>query len=85
MFISAKFVDTNVRLNQSFFEAVFLSQRVYVLSSRPGTVKEEIIIDLPRDRDYKIKRQPEFHQQADRIIDLLRSLSLKQPQENVGI
>ena len=66
-------------------EAVFLSQRVYVLSSRPGTVKKEIIIDLPRDRDYKIKRQPEFHQQADRIIDLLRSLSLTRHQENVGI
>ena len=56
-------------------EAVFLSQRVYVLSARPGTVKEEIAIDLPSDRDYKIKRQPAFHQQADRIIDLLRSIS----------
>ncbi|MDJ0899203.1 MAG: ABC transporter ATP-binding protein [Xenococcus sp. MO_188.B8] len=56
-------------------EAVFLSQRVYVLSARPGTVKEEIAIDLPSDRDYKIKRQPSFHQQSDRIIDLLRSLS----------
>ena len=56
-------------------EAVFLSQRVYVLSARPGTVKEEIAIDLPSDRDYHIKRQPSFHQQADRIIDLLRSLS----------
>ena len=56
-------------------EAVFLSQRVYVLSARPGTVKEEIAIDLPSDRDYKIKRQPTFHQQADRIIDLLRSIS----------
>ena len=56
-------------------EAVFLSQRVYVLSARPGTVKEEIAIDLPSDRDYHIKRQPSFHQQSDRIIDLLRSLS----------
>ena len=56
-------------------EAVFLSQRVYVLSARPGTVKEEITINLPSERDYKIKRQPKFHQQADRIIDLLRSIS----------
>ncbi len=56
-------------------EAVFLSQRVYVLTARPGTVKEEITINLPSDRDYHIKRQPEFHQQADRIIDLLRSIS----------
>jgi NitT/TauT family transport system ATP-binding protein len=57
-------------------EAVFLAQRVYVLSARPGTVKEEIIMNLPHDRDYKIKRQPIFHQQVDRIIDLLRSISI---------
>ena len=56
-------------------EAVFLSERVYILSARPGKVKEEIAIDLPSDRDYSIKRQPLFHQQADRIIDLLRSIS----------
>ena len=54
-------------------EAVFLSQRVYVFSARPGTVREEIAIDLPSDRDYRIKRQPIFHQQADYVIDLLRS------------
>ena len=57
-------------------EAVFLSQRVYVLSARPGTVKEEIIINLPRDRDYTIKRQPIFHQQADNIVDILRGVSI---------
>lgn len=54
-------------------EAVFLSQRVYVLSSQPGTVQQEFKIDLPSDRDYTIKRQAIFHQQEDRIIDLLRS------------
>ena len=56
-------------------EAVFLSQRVYVLTARPGTVQEEITIDLPSDRDYSIKRQAKFHHQADRIIDLLRNIS----------
>ena len=56
-------------------EAVFLSQRVYVLSARPGTVKKEVIINLPLERDYSIKRQPIFHEQADNIVDLLRSIS----------
>lgn len=56
-------------------EAVFLSQRVYVLSSQPGTVKQEVKIDLPSDRDYRIKRQAIFHQQENQIIDLLRSNS----------
>ena len=57
-------------------EAVFLSQRVYVFSARPGTVREEVKIELPSDRDYTIKRQPIFHQQADYIIDLLRGKSM---------
>ncbi len=56
-------------------EAVFLSQRVYVFSARPGTVKEEIPISLPFERDYGIKRESLFHEQSDRIIDLLRSIS----------
>ena len=55
-------------------EAVFLSQRVYVFSARPGTVRQEFTINLPSDRDYSIKRQLQFHQQAERIIDLLRGV-----------
>ena len=53
-------------------EAVFLSQRVYVLSASPGTVKQEVKIDLPHERDYLIKRQAKFHAQADEIMDSLR-------------
>ena len=53
-------------------EAVFLSQRIYVLSAQPGTIKQEFKINLPSDRDYRIKRQPKFHQQAEEIMDLLR-------------
>ncbi len=58
-------------------EAVFLSQRVYVLSASPGTVKQEVKIDLPHERDYSIKRQAKFHAQADEIRDLLRNVSFK--------
>ncbi|MEB3228022.1 MAG: ABC transporter ATP-binding protein [Synechocystis sp.] len=53
-------------------EAVFLAQRVYVLSARPGTIQREISIDLPGDRTYKIKRQPEFLAYSDEISQLLR-------------
>jgi len=55
-------------------EAVFLAQRVYVLSARPGKVERECNINLPGKRDYQVKRQPVFHQQVDEIIDLLRSI-----------
>lgn len=53
-------------------EAVFLSQRIYVLSSRPGTVRREVTVDLPRDRDYRIKRSSHFQGYREEIMALLR-------------
>ena len=53
-------------------EAVFLSQRIYVLSTQPGTIEQEFKIDLPENRDYYIKRESNFHRQTDEIMDLLR-------------
>jgi NitT/TauT family transport system ATP-binding protein len=52
-------------------EAVFLSDRVFVLTVRPGRIKEEIAIDLPRPRDLDIKRSPEFARYTDRIWRLI--------------
>lgn len=53
-------------------EAVFLSQRIYVLTARPGTIQREVKINLPEKRSYKIKRQPHFQDYTDEIIELLR-------------
>ncbi|MBE9128984.1 MULTISPECIES: ABC transporter ATP-binding protein [unclassified Coleofasciculus] len=53
-------------------EAVFLSQRIYVLTAQPGTVKRELKIDLSGDRTYTTKRQPQFQHYIDEIIELLR-------------
>ncbi|MDJ0679040.1 MAG: ABC transporter ATP-binding protein [Xenococcaceae cyanobacterium MO_167.B52] len=64
---------TILMITHDVTEAVFLSQRIYVLSARPGRVKEEIAINLPFDRDYTIKRQSSFYEQSDKIRDLLRS------------
>ena len=53
-------------------EAVFLSQRIYILTSSPGTVKAERKILLPENRTYTIKQMPSFQQQKEEIFDLLR-------------
>lgn len=53
-------------------EAVFLSQRIYVLTSRPGTILREVVLDLPSQRDYQIKRQPKFQDYKEEIMGLLR-------------
>ncbi len=56
-------------------EAIFLSQRIYVLTARPGSVQREVFVDLPSERTYTIKRQPLFQGYRDEIMDLLRETS----------
>ncbi|HEY9620646.1 MAG TPA: ABC transporter ATP-binding protein [Crinalium sp.] len=53
-------------------EAIFLSQRVYVMSSRPGRLKLEVPIPLPEQRDLDIKLSPEFVEIKRKIIHALR-------------
>ena len=53
-------------------EAVFLSQRIYVLSSRPGTVKQELKIELPCDRTHHMKCDRKFQDYKDQVLKLLR-------------
>lgn len=61
-------------------EAVFLSNRIYALGSRPGTVRKEISIHLP-ERTHSIKRHSRFHDYRDELMDLLR----KHGQEAVAV
>jgi ABC-type nitrate/sulfonate/bicarbonate transport system ATPase subunit len=48
-------------------EAIFLSDRVIVFSSRPGRVQDNVIIDIERPRQLRIKRDSHFHAIEDRI------------------
>jgi NitT/TauT family transport system ATP-binding protein len=52
-------------------EAVFLSNRIFALGARPGTVRKVIQINLP-DRTQTIKRHSIFHDYRDELMDLLR-------------
>ena len=52
-------------------EAVFLANRVYALGARPGTVRKEILINLP-ERTYNVKRNSIFHDYRDELMELLR-------------
>lgn len=55
-------------------EAIFLSDRVFALTASPGTIRKELKINLP-DRSYGIKRQQDFHDYRDELMDLLRQPS----------
>ena len=49
-------------------EAVSLSDRVVVMTGRPGTIKSQYSIDLPRPRDSRqVRKLPAFHAYVDAI------------------
>jgi NitT/TauT family transport system ATP-binding protein len=52
-------------------EAIYLSDRVLVMSARPGRILADIVIDLPRPRRLEIKRTPEFITYADQIWGMI--------------
>ena len=64
---------TVVFITHGIEEAITLADRVVVLSSQPGTVKEIVTIDLPRPRDpVLIRADARFGTYVVRIWDLLR-------------
>ncbi|GAA5166751.1 ABC transporter ATP-binding protein [Viridibacterium curvum] len=57
-------------------EAVFLSDRIYVMTARPGRIKAEIRIDLPRPRTAAMTSSPEFITYVQQLRQLIREESL---------
>lgn len=53
-------------------EAIFLADKVLVMSGRPGCVQQVIPIDFPRPRSLALKRQPAFANLAEQIWQLLQ-------------
>ena len=49
-------------------EAVFLSQRIYVMTARPGTVQKEIAVDLGRSRTVQTRELPRFKTYQDEVM-----------------
>jgi NitT/TauT family transport system ATP-binding protein len=58
-------------VTHSISEAVFLSNRVIVLSSRPGRIREVVEIDLPHPRRIGIEEDVRFGRLVNRIRKLL--------------
>jgi len=52
-------------------EAIFLSDRIYLLSRRPAVVKETFDISIERPRDSRILTSPQFNRIKEKILKLL--------------
>ncbi|HVC85777.1 MAG TPA: ABC transporter ATP-binding protein [Solirubrobacteraceae bacterium] len=53
-------------------EAVFLSDRVYVMSGRPGRMRTEVTVALPRPRALELTATPEFAALKESLLTPLR-------------
>ena len=62
-------------------EAIYLADRVIVFTARPGRIKADIPIDLPRPREIEIKKTAEYGEYRNHIWDLLREEVLRAREE----
>jgi NitT/TauT family transport system ATP-binding protein len=62
---------TVIFITHQIDEAVYLSDRVIVMSARPGRIIADIPIEIPRPRELSVKRSPRFHEHVDHIWELI--------------
>jgi NitT/TauT family transport system ATP-binding protein len=63
--------NTVVMVTHSISEALFLADRVLVLTQRPGKVKLELEVDLPRPRNDEMRYTPEFGKLARQLKEAI--------------
>ena len=62
-------------------EAIYLADRVIVFTARPGRIKADIPINLPRPRAAEIRKTREYSDYRNEIWDLLRGEVLRAREE----
>jgi NitT/TauT family transport system ATP-binding protein len=72
MFTAAKF--SAIFVTHSISEAVYLSQRVIIMSPRPGTIAHEIQVPFEYPRTPALRYSPEFANCCGQIAALLREM-----------
>jgi NitT/TauT family transport system ATP-binding protein len=62
--------NTFVMVSHNVEEAVYMADRVIVMSPRPGRIVNEVRVNLPRPRA-KYLRDPEYFQSVDEVVSIL--------------
>jgi NitT/TauT family transport system ATP-binding protein len=75
--IWARTKQTIMFVTHDISEAILLSQQVWVMSYRPGTIIDVIDIDLPGERDAGVVSTPRFNELHNRIWGSLQAESMR--------
>ena len=67
---------TAVLVTHSIDEAVFMSDRVIVMSARPASVVEDLKIDLPRPRSLDVRDTPAFNEYTAHLRARFKALGV---------
>jgi len=60
-------------VTHSVAEAVFLSDRVFIMSASPGRLAHEVTVELPHERNADTRLSPAYQTQVAKVSRLLRS------------
>jgi len=63
---------TVIFVTHSIAEAVFLSNRVVVMSARPGRITQVVNVDLPHPRNFETREDPRFFAAVTAVRESLR-------------
>lgn len=69
--------STIILITHDVDEAIMVSDRVYVLTSRPGKVKMVLDVDLPRPRNFESVTSPEFTSLKAKLLAALREETVR--------
>jgi NitT/TauT family transport system ATP-binding protein len=58
-------------------EAIFMANRVAVMTARPGRIKRDIPVSLPHPRHYTLKTTPEFSAYKAELTEEIRAESIR--------
>ncbi|PSP37153.1 nitrate ABC transporter ATP-binding protein [Halobacteriales archaeon QH_2_66_30] len=70
--IAAETEQTTLFITHSINEAIHLSDRVVVMSARPGQIKETVGVDIPRPRNTDVFGSERFNDLSERVWELLK-------------
>jgi NitT/TauT family transport system ATP-binding protein len=75
--IWGEFGITVIFVTHDIDEAVFLADRVVVMSASPGKLIADIKVELPRPRDASMVSSEEYIATKKKCMDLIRAESLR--------